>query len=147
MKKYNREAISVWASVDSTIMKNCRKTVRMNLSHSTCFVSKINRPHTFLFLNSLALSHFCQWQNSSMPYMFTVKRGLKLLLLYYTGLLPFVPLGESFLQFYLPQIINRSVYTNYFHTMLCARCIFTNFFLTENIYLKCGLWKADWSSF
>uniref|UniRef100_A0A671PTG1 Glycerophosphodiester phosphodiesterase domain containing 3a n=1 Tax=Sinocyclocheilus anshuiensis TaxID=1608454 RepID=A0A671PTG1_9TELE len=33
----------------------------------------------------------CQWQNSSMPYMFTVKRGLKLLLLYYTGLLPFVP--------------------------------------------------------
>lgn len=58
MKKYNREAISVWASVDSTIMKNCRKTVRMNLSHSTCFVSKINRPHTFLFLNSLALSPF-----------------------------------------------------------------------------------------
>uniref|UniRef100_A0A673N7A1 Glycerophosphodiester phosphodiesterase domain-containing protein 1-like n=1 Tax=Sinocyclocheilus rhinocerous TaxID=307959 RepID=A0A673N7A1_9TELE len=46
-------------------------------------------------------------RNSSMPYMFTVKRGLKLLLLYYTGLLPFVPLGESFLQFYLPQIINR----------------------------------------
>ncbi|XP_026063893.1 lysophospholipase D GDPD1 isoform X1 [Carassius auratus] len=71
VKKYNREAISVWASVDSTIMENCRKT------------------------------------NSSMPYMFTVKRGLKLLLLYYTGLLPFVPLGESFLQFYLPQIMNR----------------------------------------
>uniref|UniRef100_A0A671PTB9 Glycerophosphodiester phosphodiesterase domain containing 3a n=1 Tax=Sinocyclocheilus anshuiensis TaxID=1608454 RepID=A0A671PTB9_9TELE len=55
VKKYNREATSVWASVDTTIMKNCRKT------------------------------------NSSMPYMFTVKRGLKLLLLYYTGLLPFVP--------------------------------------------------------
>uniref|UniRef100_A0A8C1DH93 Glycerophosphodiester phosphodiesterase domain containing 3a n=1 Tax=Cyprinus carpio carpio TaxID=630221 RepID=A0A8C1DH93_CYPCA len=71
VKKYNREAISVWASVDSTIMENCRKT------------------------------------NSSMPYMFTVKRALKMLLLYYTGLLPFVPLGESFLQFYLPQIINR----------------------------------------
>ncbi|KTF85550.1 hypothetical protein cypCar_00019172 [Cyprinus carpio] len=71
VKKYNREAISVWASVDSTIMENCCKT------------------------------------NSSMPYMFTVKRGLMLLLLYYTGLLPFVPLGESFLQFYLPQIINR----------------------------------------
>lgn len=46
-----------------------------------------------------------------MPYMFTVNRGLQLLLLYYTGLLPFVPLGESFLQFYLPQIFNRSVYT------------------------------------
>uniref|UniRef100_A0A8C2FRC4 Glycerophosphodiester phosphodiesterase domain containing 3a n=1 Tax=Cyprinus carpio TaxID=7962 RepID=A0A8C2FRC4_CYPCA len=72
VKKYNREAISVWASVDSTIMENCRKT------------------------------------NSSMPYMFTVKRGLMLLLLYYTGLLPFVPLGESFL----------SANTKYFHTML-----------------------------
>uniref|UniRef100_A0A673NE66 Glycerophosphodiester phosphodiesterase domain-containing protein 1-like n=1 Tax=Sinocyclocheilus rhinocerous TaxID=307959 RepID=A0A673NE66_9TELE len=85
VKEYNREATSVWASVDTTIMKNCRKT------------------------------------NSSMPYMFTVKRGLKLLLLYYTGLLPFVPLGESFLQFYLPQIINRSVYTKYFHTILTLR--------------------------
>lgn len=42
-----------------------------------------------------------------MPYMFTVKRGLLLLLLFYTGLLPFVPLGESLLQFYLPRIINR----------------------------------------
>uniref|UniRef100_A0A673JY18 Glycerophosphodiester phosphodiesterase domain-containing protein 1-like n=1 Tax=Sinocyclocheilus rhinocerous TaxID=307959 RepID=A0A673JY18_9TELE len=28
VKKYNREAMSVWASVDSTIMENCRKTVR-----------------------------------------------------------------------------------------------------------------------
>jgi len=45
-----------------------------------------------------------------MPYMFTVNRGLLLLLLYYTGLLPFVPLGESFLQFYFPQIFNRSLH-------------------------------------
>lgn len=44
-----------------------------------------------------------------MPYMFTVKHGLQLLLLYYTGLLPFVALGESFLQFYLPQIFNTYV--------------------------------------
>lgn len=44
-----------------------------------------------------------------MPYSFTVKRGLLLLLLFYTGLLPFVPLGESLLQFYLPRIFNRCV--------------------------------------
>ncbi|XP_051573588.1 lysophospholipase D GDPD3-like isoform X2 [Myxocyprinus asiaticus] len=50
----------------------------------------------------------CCKMNSSMPYMFTVKQGLLLLLLYYTGLLPFVPLGESFLQFYLPHIFNRA---------------------------------------
>uniref|UniRef100_A0A673G9N3 Glycerophosphodiester phosphodiesterase domain-containing protein 3-like n=1 Tax=Sinocyclocheilus rhinocerous TaxID=307959 RepID=A0A673G9N3_9TELE len=51
----------------------------------------------------------CNEQNASMPYMFTMKRGILLLLLFYTGLLPFVPLGESLLLFYLPSIINRSV--------------------------------------
>ncbi|XP_060757996.1 lysophospholipase D GDPD3a [Neoarius graeffei] len=72
VKKYDREDITVWASVESTIMKECRTV------------------------------------NSSMPYMFTVKRGMQLLLLYYTGLLPFVTLGESFLQFYLPHIFNTT---------------------------------------
>ncbi|KAG9349994.1 hypothetical protein JZ751_026347 [Albula glossodonta] len=71
VKQYDREDITVWASVKSDIMKKCRT------------------------------------ENPSMPYMFTVSRGLQLLMLYYSGLLPFVPLGESFLQFYLPQIINR----------------------------------------
>uniref|UniRef100_A0A8C1ASY0 Glycerophosphodiester phosphodiesterase domain containing 3b n=1 Tax=Cyprinus carpio carpio TaxID=630221 RepID=A0A8C1ASY0_CYPCA len=47
-------------------------------------------------------------KNPSMPYMFTMKRGILLLLLFYTGLLPFVPLGESLLFFYLPSIINRT---------------------------------------
>ncbi|XP_028267683.1 lysophospholipase D GDPD3a [Parambassis ranga] len=72
VKRYNREEISVWASVSSTIMKECRST------------------------------------NASMPYSFSMNRGLLLLLLFYTGLLPFVPLGESLLQFYLPRIINRT---------------------------------------
>lgn len=44
-----------------------------------------------------------------MPFSFTVNRGVLLLLLFYSGLLPFVPLGESLLQFYLPRIINRWV--------------------------------------
>uniref|UniRef100_A0A3Q1G2K3 Glycerophosphodiester phosphodiesterase domain containing 3a n=1 Tax=Acanthochromis polyacanthus TaxID=80966 RepID=A0A3Q1G2K3_9TELE len=47
-------------------------------------------------------------KNDSMPYSFTMSRGLVLLLLYYSGLLPFVPLGESLLQFYLIRIFNRS---------------------------------------
>ncbi|XP_062859642.1 lysophospholipase D GDPD1 [Trichomycterus rosablanca] len=50
----------------------------------------------------------CRKQNPSMPYSFTMRRGILLLVLYYTGLLPFVPLGESLLQFYLPRIINRT---------------------------------------
>lgn len=50
----------------------------------------------------------CLKQNPSMPYMFTMRRVIMLLLLFYTGLLPFVPLGESVLMFYLPRIINRT---------------------------------------
>ncbi|KAM3864310.1 lysophospholipase D GDPD3a [Diretmus argenteus] len=72
VRRYNREDISVWATVDSRIMKECQK------------------------------------MNPSMPYGFTMSRGVLLLLLFYSGLLPFVPLGESFLQFYLPRIINRT---------------------------------------
>ncbi|KAM4536097.1 lysophospholipase D GDPD3a [Fundulus diaphanus] len=72
VRRYNREAITVWASVDSTILTKCRST------------------------------------NSAMPYSFSMQRGLLLLLLFYTGLLPFVPLGESLLQFYLPRIISRT---------------------------------------
>ncbi|CAB1341363.1 unnamed protein product [Coregonus sp. 'balchen'] len=74
VKQYDREDLTVWATVDSTIMKKCCRT------------------------------------NSTMPYSFSMRRGLQLLLLYYSGLLPFVPLGESFLQFYLPRIINRCVH-------------------------------------
>ncbi|XP_017338499.1 lysophospholipase D GDPD1 [Ictalurus punctatus] len=49
----------------------------------------------------------CRKQNPYMPYSFTMRRGILLLALYYTGLLPFCPLGESLLQFYLPRVINR----------------------------------------
>ncbi|XP_074810304.1 lysophospholipase D GDPD3 isoform X2 [Natator depressus] len=49
----------------------------------------------------------CKAANPDMPYIFSLQRGLLLLLLYYTGLLPFVPLPEAFLQFLLPSIINR----------------------------------------
>ncbi|MBN3307091.1 GDPD1 Lysophospholipase, partial [Amia calva] len=74
VKKYNREDITVWASMKSHILKKCRK------------------------------------ENPSMPFMFSVPRGVQLLLLYYCGLLPFTPLPESFLQMYLPCVINRSVW-------------------------------------
>ncbi|XP_061568255.1 lysophospholipase D GDPD3a [Cololabis saira] len=50
----------------------------------------------------------CQRINGSMPYSFSAQRGVLLLLLFYSGLLPFVPLGESLLQFYLPRLMNRT---------------------------------------
>ncbi|XP_039971479.1 lysophospholipase D GDPD3a [Xiphias gladius] len=75
VRRYNREAFTVWASVNSRIMKECHR------------------------------------MNSLMPYSFTGERGVLLLLLFYTGLLPFVPLGESLLQFYLPRIFNRTFFS------------------------------------
>nr|XP_040045829.1 lysophospholipase D GDPD3a isoform X1 [Gasterosteus aculeatus aculeatus] len=72
VRRYNREEITVWASVKSGILEECRRT------------------------------------NGSMPYSFSGSRGVLVLLLFYSGLLPFVPLGESLLQFYLPRIINRT---------------------------------------
>lgn len=69
---YNREDITVWASLSSSIMKKCLQ------------------------------------MNDSMPYSFTMTRGLLLVFLFYSGLLPFVPLGESLLQFYLPRVINKT---------------------------------------
>lgn len=71
VKRYDREGITVWASVSSRILKKCLKT------------------------------------NDALPHSFSVTRGVLLLLLFYTGLLPFVPLQESLLQFYLPRVINR----------------------------------------
>ncbi|XP_072298650.1 lysophospholipase D GDPD3a [Eucyclogobius newberryi] len=50
----------------------------------------------------------CLKTNDSMPCSFSMKRGVLLLLLFYTGLLPFVPLNESLLQFYLPSVMNTT---------------------------------------
>ncbi|XP_062992971.1 lysophospholipase D GDPD3 [Elgaria multicarinata webbii] len=52
----------------------------------------------------------CCAANTDMPYIFTVKRGIKVLLLYYVGLLPFLPLPETFLEFALPSIMNRTYF-------------------------------------
>ncbi|KAI1896336.1 hypothetical protein AGOR_G00093750 [Albula goreensis] len=100
VKQYDREDITVWASVKSDIMKKCRT------------------------------------ENPSMPYMFTVGRGLQLLMLYYSGLLPFVPLGESFLQFYLPQIINRAYIPD--SSILKNRMIIS---VIEKLTMRQGLFK------
>ncbi|XP_029944532.1 lysophospholipase D GDPD3a [Salarias fasciatus] len=100
VRRYNREEITVWATVNSSIMRKCRR------------------------------------MNDSMPYSFTMGRGVLLLLLFYSGLLPFVPLGESLLQFYLPRIINR--------TFISERGILRNklvLFLLEKLTMRRSLFK------
>lgn len=49
-------------------------------------------------------------QNPEMPISFTMSRGFWVLLLYYLGLLPFVPIPEKFLICFLPTIINRYIW-------------------------------------
>lgn len=65
-----------------------------------------------------------------------MRRGLQLLLLYYSGLLPFVPLGESFLQFYLPRIINRTYIPE--ERLLKNRMVI---YLIEKLTMKKSLFK------
>lgn len=52
----------------------------------------------------------CRAANPEMPFCFTVSRGFWLLLLYYVGLLPFIPIPEKFFMCFLPTIINRTYF-------------------------------------
>lgn len=49
----------------------------------------------------------CRRENPSMPHIFTQSRLICLLLAFYTGLLPFLPLRESCLEYPMPSIIGR----------------------------------------
>ncbi|KAK7939715.1 hypothetical protein WMY93_003041 [Mugilogobius chulae] len=72
-------------------------------------VKKYNREDITVWAStSLAIMKKCLKTNNSMPHSFCKLRGVLVLLLFYTGLLPFVPLSESLLQFYLARIINRT---------------------------------------
>ncbi|KAK2097824.1 Lysophospholipase D gdpd3 [Saguinus oedipus] len=44
-----------------------------------------------------------------MPRSFTISRGFWVLLSYYLGLLPFIPIPEKFFFCFLPNIINRMI--------------------------------------
>ena len=46
-------------------------------------------------------------QDPEIPIMFSMTRGAVLVLLFYTGLLPFIPIKESFLEIMLPLTMIR----------------------------------------
>ncbi|KAM5227366.1 LOW QUALITY PROTEIN: lysophospholipase D GDPD3 [Ctenodactylus gundi] len=52
----------------------------------------------------------CKAANPQMPLSFSWNRALWMLLLYYLGLLPFVPIPEKFFLCFLPTIINRTYF-------------------------------------
>ncbi|XP_075174668.1 lysophospholipase D GDPD3 isoform X2 [Anomaloglossus baeobatrachus] len=65
----------------------------------------------------------CRQENPEMPFMFTPLRGVLLLLLYYTGLLPFVDLPESVVETFMPSLINRLIMRRSLFQHLQARGI------------------------
>ncbi|XP_066486470.1 lysophospholipase D GDPD3 [Tiliqua scincoides] len=74
-------------------------------------VRKYNRSHISIWASFEGeVLKKCRAANTEMPYIFSIERGVLILLLYYVGLLPFVPLKESFLEFVLPAIMNRTFF-------------------------------------
>ncbi|XP_069840632.1 lysophospholipase D GDPD3 [Dendropsophus ebraccatus] len=78
----------------------------------------------------------CRKENPQMPFMFTPRRGLTLLLLYYTGLLPFVDLPESVVETYMPSIINRTYFPE--HALMRNRFLV---YLQEKLMMRRSLFQ------
>ncbi|XP_051891738.1 lysophospholipase D GDPD1 [Pristis pectinata] len=69
-------------------------------------VNEYNRQHLTVWGNgSEAIVKKCYKMNPSIPILFSLQRVLLLLGLFYTGLLPFFPLREQFLEIPMPSII------------------------------------------
>ncbi|MBN3288317.1 GDPD1 Lysophospholipase, partial [Polyodon spathula] len=71
-------------------------------------VTKYNREHLTVWGNSSSqIVEKCYKENPRIPLLFSLQRVLFLVGLFYTGLLPFVPLREQFLEIPMPSIITK----------------------------------------
>ncbi|KAI1893696.1 hypothetical protein AGOR_G00126350 [Albula goreensis] len=71
-------------------------------------VMKYDREHLTVWGNSSSkIVQKCYKENPRIPILFSLKRVLMLVGLFYTGLLPFVPLKEQFLEIPMPSIITK----------------------------------------
>uniref|UniRef100_A0A3Q3WBU1 GP-PDE domain-containing protein n=1 Tax=Mola mola TaxID=94237 RepID=A0A3Q3WBU1_MOLML len=71
-------------------------------------VAKYDREHLTVWGNSSnQVVKKCYKENPRIPVLFSLPRVLQLLGLFYTGLLPFVPLKEQFLEIPMPSIITK----------------------------------------
>lgn len=71
-------------------------------------VVRYNREHLTVWGNSKnEIVKKCYKENPQIPIFFSLSRVLLLLSLFYTGLLPFVPLKELFLEIPMPSIISK----------------------------------------
>ncbi|KAM4632610.1 lysophospholipase D GDPD3 [Discoglossus pictus] len=78
----------------------------------------------------------CRAENPDMPVMFTPRRGIIVLLLYYTGLLPFVSLPESVVETYMPSLINRTYFP---HNRLMRNRFLV--YVQEKLMMRRGLYQ------
>ncbi|XP_031573250.1 lysophospholipase D GDPD1-like [Actinia tenebrosa] len=71
-------------------------------------ICEYNREHLCAWGNvNSDITERCHKHNPNIPLLFSFHRCGILLLLFYTGLLPFVPLKESFLEIMLPKVMLR----------------------------------------
>ncbi|XP_054289648.1 lysophospholipase D GDPD1-like isoform X2 [Macrosteles quadrilineatus] len=71
-------------------------------------IRKYNREQLTVWGNfSNKITTKCYFQNPNIGLLFSMRRVIHLILLYYSGLLPFVPIKESFLEIFLPSIFLR----------------------------------------
>uniref|UniRef100_A0A8C0GLM3 Glycerophosphodiester phosphodiesterase domain containing 1 n=2 Tax=Chelonoidis abingdonii TaxID=106734 RepID=A0A8C0GLM3_CHEAB len=69
-------------------------------------VSQYKREHLTVWGNvSYEIVEKCHKENADIPILFCLKRVLLLVGLFYTGLLPFIPIREEFLEIPMPSII------------------------------------------
>ncbi|XP_008280829.1 lysophospholipase D GDPD1 isoform X2 [Stegastes partitus] len=74
-------------------------------------VVKYDREHLTVWGNARnQIVKKCYKENPQIPVLFSLPRVLQLLGLFYTGLLPFVPLKEQFLEIPMPSIITKMLF-------------------------------------
>ncbi|XP_015978594.2 lysophospholipase D GDPD1 isoform X2 [Rousettus aegyptiacus] len=93
VKQYGREHITVWGNASYEIVEKCYKEQRRQKQRTK--ISNI----TIKSITGALI------KNSDIPIFFSLQRVLLILGLFFTGLLPFVPIREQFFEIPMPSII------------------------------------------
>ncbi|KAK7156249.1 hypothetical protein R3I94_006358 [Phoxinus phoxinus] len=88
--------IDIKVNNDTLIKKVSEMVVRYNREHLTVWGNSSNQ-----------IVRKCYEENPQIPVLFSLSRVLLLVGLFYTGLLPFVPLKEQFLEIPMPSIVSK----------------------------------------
>lgn len=88
--------IDIKVNNDILIKKVSEMVIRYNREHLTVWGNSSNQ-----------IVRKCYQENPQIPVLFSLSRVLLLVGLFYTGLLPFVPLKEQFLEIPMPSIVSK----------------------------------------